>query len=443
MSKYYEIVIYTASLSLYADPLLDELDPYGHATYRLFREHCTFLNNVFVKDLTQLGRDLKDVIIVDNSPACYSLQPENAVPIATWIDDQQDSQLQQLTPFLKLLSRVGDVRPYITRLTGEETDYAAAAKELRAELNCGGRQDAGWTRTCKAGKKAAARNGKAGTPGVGDAGREAFGPAHFRSTTNIIGGQKGSQVVAGKNLEAAVRRPVSRTPTTKTAAFNKEVKKVFQPHQPRQTAGNRGDCSTPKSLSKAAQAPLTQKVADNAGRPSTARHREAPLHVNFVQRKEDANKFARLHSGKPVIIGSNIGTNAAKKHNKHSNSMHDPIQIFNKVKLKKNLLEGKGEEMSGGDKSAKVKPAKATLKQGETARCLTAKGNCREDGKRTPTMKFNPLEIIKFSSGAKSIASSGKVKPAIKAKGGNSLVINAIQMAKGTGKKPIILAHKK
>lgn len=443
MSKYYEIVIYTASLSLYADPLLDELDPYGHATYRLFREHCTFLNNVFVKDLTQLGRDLKDVIIVDNSPACYSLQPENAVPIATWIDDQQDSQLLQLIPLLKLLSRVGDVRPYITRLVGEETDYAAAAKELRAELNCGEKQDAAWTKGLRGSEKAAGRSGKAGTPGVGEAGKEAFGPAHFRSTTNIIGGQKGGQVVAGKNLEATIRRPVSRTPTTKTAAFNKEVKKVFQPHQPRQAAGNRGDCSTPKSLSKATQAPLTQKVADNAGRPSTARHKEAPLHVNFVPRKEEGSKFARLHSGKPVIMGPHIGSNAAKKHNKHSNSMHDPIQIFNKVKLKKNLLEGKGEEVKGGDRSAKAKPAKSTLKQGETARCPTAKECRREDGKRTPTMKFNPLEIVKFSSGAKSIASSGKAKPVIKAKGGNSLVINAIQMAKSTGKKPIILAHKK
>ncbi|KAG2760565.1 hypothetical protein PC112_g25841, partial [Phytophthora cactorum] len=40
MAKYYEIVVYTASLSKYADPLLDKLDPEGVIRYRLYREHC-------------------------------------------------------------------------------------------------------------------------------------------------------------------------------------------------------------------------------------------------------------------------------------------------------------------------------------------------------------------------------------------------------------------
>lgn len=31
------------------------------------------------QDLSKLGRDLKHVLIVDNSPASYSFHPENAV----------------------------------------------------------------------------------------------------------------------------------------------------------------------------------------------------------------------------------------------------------------------------------------------------------------------------------------------------------------------------
>jgi len=65
------MVIFTASLSKYAEPLMEQLDPTQMCSYKLFREHCTYYNNQYVKDLTRLGRSMKDVIIVDNSPAAY------------------------------------------------------------------------------------------------------------------------------------------------------------------------------------------------------------------------------------------------------------------------------------------------------------------------------------------------------------------------------------
>jgi carboxy-terminal domain RNA polymerase II polypeptide A small phosphatase len=58
--------------------------------YKLFREHCTFQNNQYTKDLTRLGRDMKDVIIVDNSPIAYLFQPENAMPAVSWYEDPND-----------------------------------------------------------------------------------------------------------------------------------------------------------------------------------------------------------------------------------------------------------------------------------------------------------------------------------------------------------------
>lgn len=68
MAKYYEVVIFTASLSKYADPLMDILDEKRVAPQRLFREHCTFHNGIFVKDMSKIGRSLKDSLIIDNSP---------------------------------------------------------------------------------------------------------------------------------------------------------------------------------------------------------------------------------------------------------------------------------------------------------------------------------------------------------------------------------------
>jgi RNA polymerase II subunit A small phosphatase-like protein len=65
MAKIYEVVIFTASLSAYANPLIDQLDKKRCVSHRLFREHCTPGNGVFVKDMKKVGRDLKDIILVD------------------------------------------------------------------------------------------------------------------------------------------------------------------------------------------------------------------------------------------------------------------------------------------------------------------------------------------------------------------------------------------
>jgi carboxy-terminal domain RNA polymerase II polypeptide A small phosphatase len=46
LSHHYEVVIFTASLSKYADPLVKILDPEGTwCSHILFREHCTYLED--------------------------------------------------------------------------------------------------------------------------------------------------------------------------------------------------------------------------------------------------------------------------------------------------------------------------------------------------------------------------------------------------------------
>ena len=69
---------------------MKRLDPHNYCGPQLYREHCTFYNNVFVKDMSRLGRDLKDVIILDNSPISYLFQPENGMAIKNWYDDKTD-----------------------------------------------------------------------------------------------------------------------------------------------------------------------------------------------------------------------------------------------------------------------------------------------------------------------------------------------------------------
>ena len=83
-----QIVIYTASLSKYADPLLDKLDVNKVIDKRLFRENCVFHDGHFVKDLSLLNRELSQTIIVDNSPMSYKFHPENAIDCASFIGER-------------------------------------------------------------------------------------------------------------------------------------------------------------------------------------------------------------------------------------------------------------------------------------------------------------------------------------------------------------------
>ena len=133
MASRYEIVIFTASLSKYADPLLDIIDKKGYCPFRLFREHCTLINTTFVKDLKRLGRDLKDIIIVDNSPMSYALNPDNGLPITSWFDDKSDRELYNITPILEFLSYVPDVREYIGKMVvNNEISYNKAMNAINS-----------------------------------------------------------------------------------------------------------------------------------------------------------------------------------------------------------------------------------------------------------------------------------------------------------------------
>jgi len=109
MAPLFEIVVFTASLAKYADPVLDLLDPNKTVRHRLFREACTNHKGNYVKDLGRVGRPLKSIIIIDNSPASYMFHPENAVPIDSWFDDMNDTELLDLIPFLEDLTKVDDV----------------------------------------------------------------------------------------------------------------------------------------------------------------------------------------------------------------------------------------------------------------------------------------------------------------------------------------------
>ncbi|KAI4156586.1 MAG: hypothetical protein L6R39_001096 [Caloplaca ligustica] len=70
--NWYELVVFTASVQEYADPVIDWLEQERkYFTRRYYRQHCTFRNGAYIKDLNSVEPDLSKVMIIDNSPLSY------------------------------------------------------------------------------------------------------------------------------------------------------------------------------------------------------------------------------------------------------------------------------------------------------------------------------------------------------------------------------------
>ncbi|XP_002983484.2 uncharacterized protein C2F7.02c [Selaginella moellendorffii] len=112
MAKLYEIVVFTASKQYYADTILDKLDPEGLITHRLYRESCVSCDGeTMIKDLSRLGRDLKRVVIVDDKPHYFSLQPRNGIQIPAFrnVKGKKYLQLKHIGFFLEKVAGAKDL----------------------------------------------------------------------------------------------------------------------------------------------------------------------------------------------------------------------------------------------------------------------------------------------------------------------------------------------
>ncbi|KAG0023856.1 Nuclear envelope morphology protein 1 [Podila clonocystis] len=94
VAEWYKLVIFTASMAEYADPVIDWLDQ-SRTLFdkRYFRQACYFKNGSYLKDLTVIEPDL------------------------SWISDPNDEALLDLLPFLDALRFTEDVRSVLSLRT--------------------------------------------------------------------------------------------------------------------------------------------------------------------------------------------------------------------------------------------------------------------------------------------------------------------------------------
>lgn len=97
----------------YADDILNHIDPKNEFfDHRFYRESCVVTpDNIFMKDLRVIGnRELKNVVLVDNSPYSFGPQLDNGIPIIPFFNNKKDKELLELLGYLNGLKSSNDVR---------------------------------------------------------------------------------------------------------------------------------------------------------------------------------------------------------------------------------------------------------------------------------------------------------------------------------------------
>ena len=102
VKPYYEIISFSTASKIYADNIIKKIETnQQYFDYNLYRDHTTLYGKEYVKDISKIGRNIKEVIIVDNLEKNFKLNPNNGIKIAPYFgeinsDDVKLFELQKL-----------------------------------------------------------------------------------------------------------------------------------------------------------------------------------------------------------------------------------------------------------------------------------------------------------------------------------------------------------
>lgn len=117
VQKHYNLILFTASESAYAEQILKILDPENKFfIIRLYKQNCVFIQNgVYLKLLSFLHNlDKQKCLFVDSAPFHLYENLDNGLPIIPFLGEEDDCELQKLAQFLR---EIKDESNYQTSLS--------------------------------------------------------------------------------------------------------------------------------------------------------------------------------------------------------------------------------------------------------------------------------------------------------------------------------------
>lgn len=117
-SKFFDIVIFTASKMEYAKEIIDYIDPSrDYIKMIIDRSHCIVYKNLYLKFPDLFDVPVTDVIIIDNSLFSFAYNLDNGILVTSYYDECDDQELLSIIEFLSInIVKSSDVRLKINEI---------------------------------------------------------------------------------------------------------------------------------------------------------------------------------------------------------------------------------------------------------------------------------------------------------------------------------------
>eukprot|EP00750_Incisomonas_marina_P031510 INCI8213.1.p1 GENE.INCI8213.1~~INCI8213.1.p1 ORF type:complete len:390 (+),score=75.36 INCI8213.1:388-1557(+) len=135
-TAHFDTYVFTAGTEAYASPLLDLVDPERKLKGRFYRTSCRRvvceLGELYLKDLSSLAvpQPLSRMVLVDNNPVSFLVQPCNGIPVVSWYDNIHDVVLKEVFEILQEISALDDVRSKLDSMFGLKVELKALRRTV-------------------------------------------------------------------------------------------------------------------------------------------------------------------------------------------------------------------------------------------------------------------------------------------------------------------------